>query len=51
MTATLPNFTLNNGVELPQLGFGVYQTSPEVTADAVQTAFETGYRHIDTAAA
>ena len=51
MTATLPNFTLNNGVELPQLGFSVYQTPPEETADAVQTAFETGYRHIDTASA
>jgi len=46
-----PRFTLNNGVELPQLGFGVYQTPPDETADAVQIALETGYRHIDTAAA
>ncbi|MBB2894389.1 aldo/keto reductase [Flexivirga oryzae] len=46
-----PHFTLNNGVELPQLGFGVYQTPPDETAEAVQTAFKAGYRHIDTAAA
>lgn len=51
MTTPQPHFTLNNGVELPQIGFGVYQTPPEETADAVQTALETGYRHIDTAAA
>ncbi|GAA4190967.1 aldo/keto reductase [Gryllotalpicola kribbensis] len=43
--------TLNNGVELPALGFGVFQTPPEETIQAVQTALETGYRHIDTAAA
>lgn len=51
MTTPQPHFTLNNGVELPHIGFGVYQTPPEETADAVQTALETGYRHIDTAAA
>jgi 2,5-diketo-D-gluconate reductase A len=43
--------TLNNGVTLPPLGLGVFQSSPEDTAAAVQTALETGYRHIDTAAA
>jgi diketogulonate reductase-like aldo/keto reductase len=43
--------TLNNGVTLPSLGFGVYQTPPDETAQAVQTALEVGYRHIDTAAA
>jgi diketogulonate reductase-like aldo/keto reductase len=43
--------TLNNGVVLPALGFGVYQTPPEQTVMAVQTALEVGYRHIDTAAA
>jgi 2,5-diketo-D-gluconate reductase A len=43
--------TLNNGVQLPEIGFGVFQSSPEETADAVRTALETGYRHIDTAAA
>jgi diketogulonate reductase-like aldo/keto reductase len=48
MTSSL---TLNNGVTLPSLGLGVFQSSPEDTASAVQTALETGYRHIDTAAA
>jgi len=47
--ATVPTITLNNGVEIPQLGFGVYQVEPEETAQAVQTALEIGYRHIDTA--
>jgi 2,5-diketo-D-gluconate reductase A len=48
---TVPTFTLNNGDEIPVLGFGVYQTPPQETITAVQTALETGYRHIDTAAA
>jgi diketogulonate reductase-like aldo/keto reductase len=43
--------TLNNGVEMPALGFGVFQTPPAETVDAVETALRTGYRHIDTAAA
>ncbi|MBR7838470.1 aldo/keto reductase [Actinospica durhamensis] len=43
--------TLNNGVEMPALGFGVFQTPPDVTTAAVLTALETGYRLIDTAAA
>src|SRR5579859_4179363 len=43
--------TLNNGVEMPALGFGVFQTPPDDTADAVDTALRTGYRHVDTAAA
>ena len=47
--ATVPTIRLNNGVEIPQLGFGVYQVPPEDTADAVATALELGYRHIDTA--
>ena len=45
------NLTLNNGVKIPALGFGVFQTPPEATADAVHTALQTGYRLIDTAAA
>jgi aryl-alcohol dehydrogenase-like predicted oxidoreductase len=45
------NVTLNNGVQLPALGFGVFQTPPDVTAQAVATALATGYRLIDTAAA
>ena len=42
---------LNNGVEMPALGLGVFQTPPEETRAAVQAALSTGYRHIDTAAA
>ena len=41
---------LNNGVEVPQLGLGVFQTKPgEETVNAVKWALEAGYRHIDTA--
>ena len=47
--ATVPTLTLNNGVEIPQLGFGVFQIPPEETAAATRTALEIGYRHIDTA--
>jgi diketogulonate reductase-like aldo/keto reductase len=43
--------TLNNGVEMPALGFGVFQTPPDETRDAVRAALESGYRLIDTAAA
>jgi diketogulonate reductase-like aldo/keto reductase len=43
--------TLNNGVRMPALGFGVFQSPPEETAAAVETALGVGYRHIDTAAA
>ncbi|NDV94502.1 aldo/keto reductase [Dysgonomonas sp. 521] len=42
---------LNNGVEMPILGFGVYQVKPEETENIVIEAIETGYRSIDTAAA
>ncbi|VXC31144.1 aldo/keto reductase [Pseudoclavibacter sp. 8L] len=45
------NLALNNGVELPSIGFGVYQSAPEETAAAVAEALRVGYRHIDTAAA
>jgi diketogulonate reductase-like aldo/keto reductase len=47
----IPLLTLNNGVTLPTIGLGVFQTPPDETAQAVRTALETGYRHIDTAAA
>jgi len=43
--------TLNNGVTMPALGLGVFQSSPEQTTAAVEAALATGYRHIDTAAA
>jgi diketogulonate reductase-like aldo/keto reductase len=49
--ATTPALTLNNGVELPALGLGVFQTPPDETRSAVAAALEAGYRHIDTAAA
>ena len=51
MTTNVPTVTLNNGVEMPVLGFGVYQISPEETERAVAAALEVGYRLIDTAAA
>jgi 2,5-diketo-D-gluconate reductase A len=38
-------------MDLPQLGYGVFQTPPDITADVTLQAFEVGYRHIDTAAA
>lgn len=50
MTA-VPNLELNNGVTIPQLGFGVFQVPPAETQRAVEAALEAGYRHIDTAAA
>jgi 2,5-diketo-D-gluconate reductase A len=50
-TTQVPSYTLNNGVQMPVLGFGVFQAQPEQTVAAVGTALETGYRHIDTAAA
>ena len=49
--ATAPALTLNNGVTMPALGLGVFQTPAEETRDAVRAALDTGYRHIDTAAA
>jgi 2,5-diketo-D-gluconate reductase A len=48
---TTPELTLNNGVRIPVLGFGVYQIPPEDTERCVTEALEVGYRHIDTAAA
>lgn len=47
---SIPTITLNNGVELPALGFGVFQTPPDETQVAVAEALRIGYRHIDTAA-
>lgn len=46
----MQNITLNNGVEMPILGFGVYQVPADDTEKVVSQALETGYRHIDTAA-
>jgi 2,5-diketo-D-gluconate reductase A len=45
----VPSIPLNNGLEIPQLGFGVFQIPPDKTEAAVLEAIEVGYRHIDTA--
>ena len=47
--STVPTIELNDGNTIPQLGFGVFQIPPDDTADAVKTALDIGYRHIDTA--
>src|SRR4051794_30876355 len=51
MTSQIPLVILDNGVQMPILGFGVYQITPEQTEQAVTDALAAGYRHIDTAAA
>ena len=48
---TIPNLALHDGVEIPQLGFGVFQVPPEDTQEVVEQALDAGYRHIDTAGA
>ena len=47
---TVPLITLNDGVTIPQLGFGVWQVDDAEVVDPVLKALEVGYRHIDTAA-
>jgi 2,5-diketo-D-gluconate reductase A len=47
--ASVPTIRLNNGVEIPQLGFGVFQVEPDEAVAAVTAALEVGYRHLDTA--
>ncbi|MEU9851977.1 aldo/keto reductase [Streptomyces sp. NPDC047974] len=49
-TPVVPTVTLNNGVEIPQLGFGVFQVADDATTAAVTAALDAGYRSIDTAA-
>jgi 2,5-diketo-D-gluconate reductase A len=49
--ADVPNVRLNDGIEIPQVGFGVFQVPPDETQRAVEDALAAGYRHIDTAAA
>ncbi|MEU6816036.1 aldo/keto reductase [Streptomyces sp. NPDC046860] len=46
----MQSYTLNNGVQMPALGLGVFQTPPDETRAAVMAALDLGYRHIDTAA-
>jgi 2,5-diketo-D-gluconate reductase A len=50
MPGAVPDVTLNNGVRMPQLGFGVFQVGDDEARAAVATALECGYRSIDTAA-
>ncbi|MDX3577082.1 aldo/keto reductase [Streptomyces sp. FL07-04A] len=50
MSSKVPPIILNNGVEMPQLGFGVWQVPDDEAEQAVTTALEAGYRSIDTAA-
>jgi diketogulonate reductase-like aldo/keto reductase len=50
MPTTTPLLTLNNGVEMPALGLGVFQSTPQETVSAVEVAISKGYRLIDTAA-
>ena len=49
--SAVPIVALHDGVEIPQLGFGVFQVPPEDTQEVVEEALRVGYRHIDTAAA
>lgn len=50
MTTTIPTLKLNDGHDIPQLGFGVFKVDPDETERIVSDALEAGYRHIDTAA-
>jgi 2,5-diketo-D-gluconate reductase A len=50
MTDAAPTLVLNNGVEIPQLGFGVFKVPAAKTRAAVRVALDVGYRHVDTAA-
>jgi 2,5-diketo-D-gluconate reductase A len=45
----VPDVVLNNGIEIPQVGFGVWRVPPDQTQEVVLAALEAGYRHIDTA--
>ena len=51
MTQNMMTLTLNNGIDMPALGLGVFQTPPDETRTAVEAALSVGYRHVDTAAA
>ena len=47
--STVPSLVMNNGLQIPQLGFGVFLVPPEETKQAVTEALDAGYRLIDTA--
>ena len=48
---SIPSVVLGDGIEIPQLGFGVFQVPPAETQEVVEEALAAGYRHVDTAAA
>ena len=48
-TTRVPTIVLNNGMPIPQLGYGVFKINPDETVDTVRRALQVGYRHIDTA--
>ena len=50
MSTPIPQVTLNNGVQMPQIGFGVFQVPADATERVVTDALAAGYRHLDTAA-
>lgn len=50
MTDPIPSLRMRTGRTIPQIGLGVYKVPPGEVADAVVTALDAGYRHIDTAA-
>jgi 2,5-diketo-D-gluconate reductase A len=49
IVTAVPDIMLNNGATIPQFGFGVFQIDPKDTFEAVATALQAGYRHVDTA--
>src|SRR5665811_1124722 len=49
MIASIPTVDLGHGIQIPQLGFGVFQVPPPETKTAVAEALKVGYRHVDTA--
>src|SRR4051812_45329990 len=49
VSSHVPDLTMNNGVDIPQVGLGVYKVPPADTKAVVSTALDIGYRHVDTA--
>lgn len=48
-TSLTDTYTLSNGVKIPAIGYGTWQTPNDVTAECVKNALAAGYRHVDTA--
>ena len=51
MRSIIDTYSLSNGTQIPVVGFGTWQTAPEIAKSVVKSALVSGYRHIDTAAA